>query len=404
MRDQGADEPIVLTNATIVAGDRVVDRGSVVVHDGFIEAVEERCYAIAPGTLDLGGRLLLPGIVDLHNDALEMEIVPRPGAQMDPSFALLHLDRKLAAAGVTTQFHAIAFAERPDTGRSVAYAEALSGAVRAFQETGDRAIEHAVLHRLDVRTPGAFESLVAALDRAPIAFVSLNDHVPGRGQFKNVDDYRQYVRRYLRPDASAEELEAVVGERLDHAARTQAIVESTLRRLSCEARGRPMILASHDDDTPERVDQMRELGCTIAEFPLNAATADRARERGMVIAMGAPNALRGRSLTGNASALEFLARGRVDMLVADYAATTLLAAAFRIVDVGLADLPSAMALVARNPAMAAGMADRGVIVPGHRADLIAVHRSDGWASVAATFVQGRLRYAGGQLAERLTAT
>ena len=62
--------------------------------------------------IDLAGRMVMPGFVCLHNHAVEREINPRPGAEVDSEFALLHLVRKLAAAGVTTQFHAVSFSER----------------------------------------------------------------------------------------------------------------------------------------------------------------------------------------------------------------------------------------------------------------------------------------------------
>src|SRR6185369_9678076 len=103
-------ERYLLTNATIVAPDRVLEGGTVVVEEGLIAEVSPGAYPPAAGDIDLGGRLLMPGIVDLHNDALEKEIAPRPRAAFDPTFALLHLDRKLAAAGVTTEFHAVYFA------------------------------------------------------------------------------------------------------------------------------------------------------------------------------------------------------------------------------------------------------------------------------------------------------
>src|SRR5262245_34257982 len=99
----------LLTNARLVLADRLIDGGSLLVDEGRIADLSQRSYPAAPGVLDLGGRLLLPGLVDLHNDGLEREINPRPGANFDPAFALIHLDRKLAAAGVTTQFHAITF-------------------------------------------------------------------------------------------------------------------------------------------------------------------------------------------------------------------------------------------------------------------------------------------------------
>src|SRR5262249_27906527 len=98
------------------------------------------------------------------------EINPRPGADFDPAFALLHLDRKLAAAGVTTQFHAVSFAERTTHGRSVAFASALCHVVNALRPLPHAAIENHVLHRLDLRAPGARDAILAAFDRSTAGY------------------------------------------------------------------------------------------------------------------------------------------------------------------------------------------------------------------------------------------
>ena len=394
-------ERLLLTNATIVAPDRVIAGGTVVVEDGLIAEIAERDYPAGPGTLDLGGRLVIPGIVDLHNDALEKEIAPRPRAAFEREFALLHLDRKLAAAGVTTEFHAVYFADRDDIGRKVDHAGGVARSVAALRGAAHAAIDNQVLHRLDVRTAGALDSLLAALDFAAIPFVSLNDHVPGQGQFNDLVAYRAYARSFIGGTPTEAQIDAVVAERVRKAVESEGLVTATLVAVAEAARARGLILSSHDDDTPERVDQMRDLGCTIAEFPITLAAAERARERGMSIAMGAPNALQGRSLSGNASALDLLARGLVDLLVADYHASSLLAAVFLIVARGLADLPTATRLVSLTPAEAVGLTDRGAIVAGRRADLLVVEEHGGLPIVAATFLCGAVSYAGGPFAAAL---
>jgi alpha-D-ribose 1-methylphosphonate 5-triphosphate diphosphatase len=393
----------VLTNARIVTADAVIDGGTVAVEDGIIAEVSTHTYPAAPDVRDLGGRLLMPGIVDLHNDALEKEIAPRPRAAFARDFALLHLDRKLAAAGVTTEFHAVYFANRDDIGRKVEYAGETAATVAALRKSPHAAIDNQVLHRLDVRTPHAIEALLAALPLATIPFVSINDHVPGQGQFNDLVAYRAYVRSFMSGTPTEEEIDARIAMRMDAAAETEAFAREMLDQIATVGRQHGMILCSHDDDTAERVDLMGEIGCTIAEFPLTYAAAARARERGMLIAMGAPNVMQGRSLSNNASALDLLGHGLVDILVADYHASSLLAAVFLIVARGLADLPTAMRLVSATPAGAVGMHDRGAIAPGLRADLLVVEEHRGLPIVAATLLRGAISYAGGPFAATLSA-
>ena len=52
--------------------------------------------------LDATGLLVLPGIVDIHGDAFERHIMPRPGVSFDIEVALRDADRAMLACGITT--------------------------------------------------------------------------------------------------------------------------------------------------------------------------------------------------------------------------------------------------------------------------------------------------------------
>jgi len=94
--------------------------------------------------------------------------------------------------------------------------------------------------------------------------------------------------------------------------------------------------------------------------------------------MGAPNLLRGGSHAGNVSAGELARAGLLDILSSDYAPASLMLAAFALAedlageDAEAWDLPRAIACVTRTPALAVGLADRGAVAPGLRADLARV--------------------------------
>ncbi len=55
-----------LSNFTLVLPDEIVSHGSVRVEDGVI--AEVRPSQVANAAIDGGGRLLMPGFVDLHGD------------------------------------------------------------------------------------------------------------------------------------------------------------------------------------------------------------------------------------------------------------------------------------------------------------------------------------------------
>ncbi|HJS48360.1 MAG TPA: hypothetical protein VJ773_10280, partial [Gemmatimonadales bacterium] len=70
----GAERPIALLGATIIdgSGGPVLVDGGILVRDGRIEAIGSRETLILPrGTeeVDLGGRFIIPGLVDAHTTA-----------------------------------------------------------------------------------------------------------------------------------------------------------------------------------------------------------------------------------------------------------------------------------------------------------------------------------------------
>lgn len=392
---------LLLTNGEIVTPDRVISGGSVLIENGAITEVTDRSYVSDATSIDLAGRILMPGIICLHNDAIEQEINPRPTANHDPDFALLQLDRKLAATGITTQFHAVSFLEITGGGaRTIDFAISICEAIERFRQSGLGAIDHHSLFRLEVRTEGAFEALLRRLEFASIPLISIDDHVPGRGQLRNIDDFKLFLRT-LGKYANEEEIDARITELMAHIQQTESLVNETFGQLGKLVRerdtlGAPLLLKSHDDDTPERVDQMYELGCRISEFPTSVAAAKRARALGMTIEVGAPNALRGRSLLpSNASALELYDLGLVDVFLADYYAPALLASLFRIAGRPGADLAAVTRCFTLNPATSVGLTDRGSIEPGKRADVIVIEPAGVFQMVSASLVAGKPAYSSG---------
>jgi alpha-D-ribose 1-methylphosphonate 5-triphosphate diphosphatase len=63
--------------------------------------------------LDARGLLVLPGIIDLHGDAFERQIMPRPGVDFPIDVALIDSDRQAIGNGITTVFHATTWSWEP---------------------------------------------------------------------------------------------------------------------------------------------------------------------------------------------------------------------------------------------------------------------------------------------------
>lgn len=387
---------LTVTNAMLILPDRIIERGTARVDDGVITIVEEgppSSRTEQASVIDARGAYLMPGVVDLHNDALEFEINPRPRANLPLPFALAALERRLIAAGVTTEFHAIMFMDREEKARSVADAVSRAAYIADLPDRESRAVRHEVLHRLDVRSPDLLAPALERLDGMHLRFASLNDHTPGQGQFRDVD----LLVSLAEADAERMGLSATdkqwYRDQMDRWRSDQDGVPAFYNRIAEETRRNPIVLATHDDDTEAKVDAQAALGATIAEFPVTMQAAQRCRDHGMTIVVGAPNVLRGGSQSGNLSAIDLIAAGLADAICADYHAPCLIPAAFRIAQQGIVDLPAAIRMITETPARAVGLPRLGAIREGYVADLALVRldRED-LPQIEATVSGGRLSY------------
>ena len=357
---------LILTNARILTPGGIIE-GSLVAEDKHIVAVDS-CHR--PGGIDLGGALVVPGLIDLHNDGLEGEINPRPGIGLPLDFALSNFDRRAAASGITLAMHAITFAGMEKKGRSLDVANERAMAIRALAP-GETVAEHGVLFRADVWQPEGLDSLFERAAEWDDAIVTLNDHTPGQGQYRDMTIYRSAITKWASIDNEAD-MDAHIEAKISFAAENPQLAEETFGRCSEHAMAGRIILGSHDDDSPERTEFMFGLGATIAEFPVTIEAALKARALGMIIVAGAPNIVRGGSHSGNVSAAELVDLGLCDILVADYHAPSLMLAVQSLVERHRMPLVEAFALVGRNPADAIGRDALGEIVPGKLATLTIV--------------------------------
>lgn len=275
---------LILTGGTVVMQDCVIEGGSVVIEGERIVEVSGATYPASHSAeetvIDVTGRLVLPGIICLHNDGHERAINPRPNANFPRDFALLTYDRALASAGITTQFHAVSFLTLAAKDRTVTGAVEMSHDIHAFAASGHGSLDHYVLFRCDVRQPASLESILACIEDAPVRIVSMNDHVPGQGQYRNIGKYLEQVKPYLPASMATDDtgMAAWLAERERFKNDTEHTVEWMYSRLAAEARARGFTLISHDDDSAEKVEVMYGLGCRMAEFPVTIEAAMHARE------------------------------------------------------------------------------------------------------------------------------
>ncbi len=358
----------LLTHARVVFPGEVRDDVAVLIEDGVITAIDPTSTGSAT-PIGLSGRLLMPGLIDLHCDALEKEVEPRPGVHFPLDFACAQADKRNAAAGITTVFHALSFANHELGVRNNAFAADIARAVHDWQPHA--LIDNRVHIRYEITDDTAPPVMTELLQHGHAHLMSFMDHSPGQGQFRDVEAYRQYLARTYKTDEAA--LDALLTRKAEAAQGAMARMESLARI----AREQGVALASHDDDSAAKVATVKSLGAVISEFPINLETSQAARAAGLSTLFGAPNILRGKSQSGNMRALDAVLAGVADCLCGDYSPAALLPSVMRLPELAGIGLAEAVALVTRNPARAAGLNDRGEIAVGKRADLVAVKQMGG---------------------------
>jgi alpha-D-ribose 1-methylphosphonate 5-triphosphate diphosphatase len=373
---------LVIANAQVVTPDETFI-GAVRVADGRIASVE-RGGGVPSGAMDAGGDLLLPGLVELHTDVLERHAFPRPGVQWPEAAAVLAYDAHLASSGITTSFDSLSVGYVIDTRQRPRDPSSLAAAIAAGQRAGRMRAEHFLHIRCEVATEGVvadYERLAAD----PLArLVSLMDHTPGQRQFVDVDQYhRYYGGKYGLTGAEIDAL--IAARRADHARYAQAHRAALTR--GCHARG--LTLVSHDDATVAHVEEAAKIGTAIAEFPTTLEAARAARAYGIAILAGAPNLVCGRSHSGNIAAADLAAAGLLDILSSDYVPASLLHGALLLHWRHGLPLPAAVRTVTATPAASAGLADRGALTLGRRADLLRVRADGDLPVIQAVWRQGR---------------
>jgi len=317
----------------------------------------------SPLKLDARDLLVLPGIVDLHGDAFERQMMPRPGVDFPLDVALMDSDRQAIGNGITTVFHATTWSWEP----GLRSGDNARGLIEAIETLRPRLAADTRFHlRHETYNLDAEDEIGRWLSDGRIDLFAFNDHMDStvaslsKPQKRN----RMVERTGLSGEAFDHLVERIVSRADD--------VPSSIARLARIARDTSVRMLSHDDDSPAMRQGFRAQGVEIAEFPVNEETAREAAAGGDAIVFGAPNVVRGGSHTGWTKASDMIAEGLCSVLASDYYYPAPMLAAFRLATDGVLPLPQAWNLISAAPARAAGLSDRGVLAEGRRADLILV--------------------------------
>lgn len=380
-----------------VEGDRILEIG------GPVQGAE----------IDARGKILAPALIDVHGDAFERQLMPRPGVYFPTETALIDTDRQLAANGIATAYHAITLGWEPRL-RDVVRGRKL---MQSIQDLTPRlTVENRVQLRWKTFAFEALDVIAWALQGPLLPSVAFNDHtsmtmraydVPIQDRafelspdfsIASLDDDRMKKRtasKAHRAGLSEEDYIALLGKVWDR----REDVPQTIASVAKLASDAGATMLSHDDTRAETRSYFRNLGASVAEFPMVMEAAEAARAGGDLIIFGAPNATRGGSHIGSLGAGDMVEAGLCDALASDYFYPALLAAIDRLDREKRADRLALWSLISTGPARAMGLHDRGEITVGKRADLVLLDWPKGYGpAIQGTWVGGRCAYRGIPLA------
>ncbi|MGR3494999.1 alpha-D-ribose 1-methylphosphonate 5-triphosphate diphosphatase [Citreimonas sp.] len=383
-----------------------IARTNVTIADG---AIVEIGGPVQGARIDARDQILAPALIDVHGDAFERQLMPRPGVYFPQEAAVIDTDRQLATNGIATAYHAITLGWEPglrdvDRGRDL---------IRVIADLAPRlTVENRVQLRWETFAFDALDVIQEALHGPLLPSVAFNDHtsmtmraydvpIQDRGfelspdfSIAALDDDRMKKRtasKAHRAGLSEDDYIALLARVWDRRGDVPEVI-ARVAAMAAEA-GAPVL--SHDDTTAQTRAWYRARGATVAEFPMVLDAARAARDAGDSIIFGAPNAARGGSHIGSLGAGDMVEDGLCDALASDYFYPAMLAAVARLDAERRADRLALWSLVSSGPARAMKLRDRGTIEVGKRADLVLVDWPDGHApAVTGTWVGGRMAYRG----------
>src|ERR1700722_9535894 len=157
-----------ITGGTVLLASDGLQQTGLVLREGLIDHVGE---GSARGRLDASGLLVLPGIVDLHGDAFERQIQPRPGVDFPTGLALRDTESQLLSNGITTAFHGVTLSWEPGL-RSLTAWRAILDALDAGSWTCDMRVHL----RWEAYNLDALETALTDIAAGRVHLLAFNDH------------------------------------------------------------------------------------------------------------------------------------------------------------------------------------------------------------------------------------
>ena len=375
----------LLTNGKIITEEGIIEGYDILIENDIIKKICKNGEVDSDEieVINAYGGFISPGFIDIHADYIENMSSPRPTSIMDFNLSLRETEKVLINTGITTMYHSLSlYGKDIFENKPIRSDENVIKLIDTIENTQNKRhlIRHRFHARFEIDNVKGVERLKKYIRDGKINLLSFMDHKPGQGQYRNIETYRKTLKGYK--DVTDSEIDEMIEERQFK----DTITSETIEEIAHMAKDRNISIASHDDDSFDKIDFIKGIGATISEFPITMDVAKYAREKGMFTIAGAPNVLLGKSHSGNLSASEAIKDNCIDILCSDYYPAAMLHSVFILNEKYNMDLCEMFKLITINPAKAVKIDNiLGSIKEGKKADILIIEKLEELPVITSVF-------------------
>lgn len=374
---------IEIKNGRIITPDEIIEGKSLYIEDSYIYEIGEYDGPVDK-VINAHGRYVMPGFIDVHTDKIEKIVNPRPTAMFDFELGLKEVEKESLQQGITTIYHSFSMYKDVAFGKCLLRdQENVKKMVELIADLHNRnhLIHHRCHLRLEIDNLDVYDITKDMLNRNLVHEISFMDHTPGQGQYQDLEIYKRSV------DYSTGQ---TFDDIMNYHANKKKLTFEQMKELADLAHSKNITVASHDDDTIEKLEWNQKIGVDISEFPITLEVAKEAKKRGYYTVVGAPNILLGGSHSGNMSAAEAILNDCADILCSDYFPQAMLHSLFIMHHKYGVPMPEMVKKVTLNPAKATKIdKEYGSLEKGKKADILIVDEIDGYPVITHVLVDGK---------------